>query len=143
MPEDHVERCDRPTRRGICLIFEAILGDELRYLPQIGKRQEQKPARLQRANEFRQCEWHFVTLQVLEIVGRPYRIDRTGRDRAHIGDRADDVGLDCRVEIEPDFSPFGPVELPVQPLSQRVAAADIQHGLVGRRRFRDQIRCRQ
>ena len=35
------------------------------------------------------------------------------------------------VQIEPDLPPFRPVEVPVQFLSQRIAAADVQHGLIG------------
>jgi hypothetical protein len=77
------------------------------------------------------CQRHLVTLQMLEIVRRPDRIDRSRCDRAHIGDRADDVGLHGRVEIESDLAPFGAVKMPMHPLPQRITAADIEHGLPG------------
>src|SRR6516162_293792 len=72
MSEDHVERCDRAAQGGVCLVLEAILHHELRRLPQVGKRQEQKAARLQHADELCKSLRHFVALKVLEIVRRPY-----------------------------------------------------------------------
>jgi len=70
-----------------------------------------------------------VPLQVLEIVRRPDRIDRVAGDRAHIRDRADDIGLPGGIEVEPDFAPFGTMKMRVQLLPERIAATDIQDDL--------------
>ena len=47
---------------------------------------------------------------------------------AHIGDRAEDVGVNGWVDIEPNLAPFRPVKVTVQLLPERIAAADVQHG---------------
>ena len=85
--------------------------------------------RLQHSQELGERQRHFVALQVLEIVRGPDGVDPIGSDRTDIGDRADDVGLHGRVEVEPDFAPFGPVKMAVQLLPQWIATADIQHCL--------------
>jgi len=62
---------------------------------------------------------------MLEIVRRPDGIDGIGRNRTDVGDRADDIGLHGRIDIEPYLAPFGSLEMPMQLLPQRIAAADI------------------
>ena len=62
-----------------------------------------------------------------EIVRGPNGVDRTRGDRTDVGDRADDVGLHGRVEVEPDLTPFGAMKMSVQLLPQGIAAPDIQY----------------
>ena len=96
---------------------------------QVGQGQQQQAMRLQHSAELAERQRHFVALQMFEIVRGPDGVNRIGSDRTHIGDRADDVGLHGRVEVEPDLAPFGTVKMPVQLLPQWVTAADIQDGL--------------
>ena len=114
MSKDHVERRDWTAQGGVGLVFEPVFDDELRHLPQIGQCRQQQALRLQHPDKLRERQRNFVTLQVLEIVRRPDRVDRFAFDRAHIGDRANDVGLDSRVEVEPDLLPLISVKMRVQ-----------------------------
>ena len=127
--EQHVMRRDRTHGRGVGDIIGPVLEQQRGHRLEIGRGDERKACRLQNSPEFGERRDHFMRMQMLEAVRSPKRVEGLGgNERAHVGHRAEEVGLDLRIDIEAHFLPAA-MEHRMQPAAGDRAGARIENAL--------------
>lgn len=126
--EDDVEGRDGSGGRDVGGIGELVVGDEGGDGAEIGAGDDGESVGAEDAEEFGEGDGDFVGVEVLDVVGGEEGIDAGGLDGLHVGDGAEDVGLDVGVDVEAELGPVGAGEGAGGAVFAGGSAADVEEG---------------
>lgn len=110
MAVEDVDRCDRTGWADVGRVGQLICGHQGTHRAQVGASDQGEPRGLEHTVKLAECLGHLVGIEVLDVVGGKHRIHRGASYRRHVGDGADQIGLNVGIDIEPHFLPGQPGE---------------------------------
>ena len=108
--EHHVQGADRSGRRVVGRLHQLVPGYQFSHRLQVRTGQHQKTIVAEYTFKFRQRCWHFIGIEMLDIVARVNGVHALALHGCHLGDAANHIRLDLGVDIQAELIPLRCIE---------------------------------